>query len=85
MADHGKQDVQFKKKMGEMRREIRKSVGQLTEGKGANKIPVSQIYCISIIQADDFVDRQNLCGAERGSHKYAQSTRGSWHGSLEKA
>lgn len=40
LADHGKQDNEFKKKMGEMRREIRKSVGQLTEGKGANKIPV---------------------------------------------
>jgi hypothetical protein len=26
--------------MGEMRREIRKSVGQLTEGRGANKTPV---------------------------------------------
>jgi nucleoporin GLE1 len=43
MVDHGKQDLAFKKKMGEMRREIRKSVGQLTEGKGANKMPVGAL------------------------------------------
>jgi nucleoporin GLE1 len=40
IADHAKNDPALKKKMGEMRREIRKSVGQLTEGRGANKTPV---------------------------------------------
>jgi nucleoporin GLE1 len=39
---HAKQDPGLKKKMGEMRREIRKSVGQLTEGRGANRTPVSR-------------------------------------------
>jgi nucleoporin GLE1 len=32
---------EVKQHMGEMRREIKKSVGQLTEGKGANRGPVS--------------------------------------------
>jgi nucleoporin GLE1 len=40
MADQAKQSPELKKRMGEMRREIRKSVGQLTEGKGANRQPV---------------------------------------------
>ncbi len=40
LADRAKQDAALKKRMGEMRREIRKSVGQLTEGRGANKTPV---------------------------------------------
>ncbi|KAI9759030.1 MAG: hypothetical protein M4579_002619 [Chaenotheca gracillima] len=33
----------WKTKLGDMRREIRKSVGQLTEGRGANKEPVRKI------------------------------------------
>jgi nucleoporin GLE1 len=40
VTEHAKQDPDLKKKMGEMRRVIRKSVGQLTEGRGANKTPV---------------------------------------------
>jgi nucleoporin GLE1 len=40
MTDQAKQNPELKKRMGEMRREIRKSVGQLTEGRGANRQPV---------------------------------------------
>jgi len=40
MIAQGKLDPNLKKKMGDMRREIKKCVGQLTEGKGANKGPV---------------------------------------------
>ncbi|KAL3427931.1 GLE1-like protein [Phlyctema vagabunda] len=43
LADEGKTNIQLKKKVGEMRREIRKSVGQLIEGKGANKQPIAKI------------------------------------------
>lgn len=39
MAEAKKQDVLIQH-MGNMRREIKKSVGQITEGKGANKTPV---------------------------------------------
>lgn len=41
IIDNGKKDPGLRKKTGEMRREIRKSVGQLTSGKGATTIPVS--------------------------------------------
>lgn len=41
IIDNGKKDPALRKKTGEMRREIRKSVGQLTSGKGATTIPVS--------------------------------------------
>ena len=41
MADQARQNTTLKDRMGDMRREIKKSVGQLTEGKGANKVPVS--------------------------------------------
>lgn len=34
---------QVKQQMGEMRREVKKCIGQLTEGKGANRGPVSPI------------------------------------------
>ena len=34
---------QVKQQMGEMRRELKKCIGQLTEGKGANRGPVSPI------------------------------------------
>lgn len=40
MIAQGKLDPNLKKKMGDMRREIKKCVGQLTEGKGANRGPV---------------------------------------------
>ncbi len=46
VTEHAKKDPGLKKKMGEMRREIRKSVGQLTEGRGANRTPVSKFQCI---------------------------------------
>ena len=44
MILQAKQNAQLKGAMGDMRREIRKSVGQLRDGKGANKIQV----CLSI-------------------------------------
>ena len=44
MTVQAKQNAQLKGAMGDMRREIRKSVGQLRDGKGANKIQV----CLSI-------------------------------------
>lgn len=40
MTAQSKQNAQLKGAMGDMRREIRKSVGQLRDGKGANKIQV---------------------------------------------
>jgi len=43
VIEHANRDPELKKKLGEMRRQIRKSVGQLTEGKGANSIPVGKI------------------------------------------
>ena len=47
VTEHTKQDPGLKKKMGEMRREIRKSVGQLTEGRGANRTPVSKFQSVT--------------------------------------
>lgn len=38
MTAQAKQNAQLKGAMGDMRREIRKSVGQLRDGKGANKV-----------------------------------------------
>lgn len=38
-----KKEPALKSKVGDMRRAIRTSVGQLTEAKGANKIPVSRL------------------------------------------
>lgn len=43
ITEHAKTNPQLKKLMGEMRREIRKSLGQLTGVKGANKKQVSLI------------------------------------------
>lgn len=40
MLQQGKQNPKLKEKMGDMRREIRKSVGQLREGKGKNTAQV---------------------------------------------
>lgn len=40
MTTQAKQNAQLKASMGDMRREIRKSVGQLRDGKGANKVQV---------------------------------------------
>lgn len=42
MAEAQKQPP-FKQRMGDFRREIKKCVGQLIEGKGVNKIPVSSV------------------------------------------
>lgn len=52
IADMGTQNNDFKKKVGEMRREIRKSVGQLREGKGANAKPVSRVYPVKLCPSD---------------------------------
>jgi len=41
MLDQAKQNRALKDTMGDIRRGIRQSVGQLTTGKGVNKIPVS--------------------------------------------
>lgn len=41
MTAQAKQNAQLKGAMGDMRREIRKSVGQLRDGKGANRVQVS--------------------------------------------
>ncbi|KAK8065631.1 GLE1-like protein-domain-containing protein [Apiospora hydei] len=46
MTEHAKSNPQLKKQMGEMRREIRKSLGQLTGGKGANKKQLESIKTI---------------------------------------
>ncbi|KAK7935158.1 RNA export mediator protein [Apiospora marii] len=46
MTEHAKTNPQLKKLMGEMRREIRKSLGQLTGGKGANKKQLESIKSI---------------------------------------
>ncbi|MCJ1364614.1 hypothetical protein MMC16_003727 [Acarospora aff. strigata] len=43
MISQGKSNPALKKRMGDMRREIKKCVGQLTEGKGANRGPINQI------------------------------------------
>ena len=40
MMTQAKQNAQLKGAMGDMRREIRKSVGQLRDGKGANRVQV---------------------------------------------
>ena len=40
MISVAKDDVKLKQKLGDMRRQIKKSVGQLTVGKGANHVPV---------------------------------------------
>ena len=40
MINEGKKNKGLKDAMGDMRRDMRKSVGQLTEGKGANRQPV---------------------------------------------
>ncbi|KAH8821864.1 GLE1-like protein [Xylogone sp. PMI_703] len=44
IATMSAQNNDFKKKVGEMRREIRKSVGQLRDGKGANTKPNQKIF-----------------------------------------
>lgn len=45
MAEAQKQPA-FKQRMGDLRREIKKCVGQLIEGKGVNKVPLSQLMAV---------------------------------------
>lgn len=49
MTAQAKQNAQLKEAMGDMRREIRKSVGQLRDGKGANRV---QVFLSSSFQFD---------------------------------
>ena len=44
MTAQAKQNAQLKGAMGDMRREIRKCVGQLRDGKGANKVQVRSSF-----------------------------------------
>ncbi|KAH0557195.1 hypothetical protein GP486_005015 [Trichoglossum hirsutum] len=46
LTRHAKEHPAFKAKMGDMRREIKKTVGQLTVGKNANREPLSRINSI---------------------------------------
>ena len=52
MASQAKQNTDLKQAMGDMRREIRKSVGQVREGKGANQNQVCQINYVSMHHAN---------------------------------
>ena len=53
LIEYGRTNRALKEKIGNTRREIRKSVGQLVEGKGANKIPVGNLdhFCCSRLVA----------------------------------
>jgi nucleoporin GLE1 len=59
IVEAGKNDPALKKKTGEMRREIRKSVGQLTSGKGATLVPVSLNYIFFLIATNNRVEKEN--------------------------
>ena len=50
MMDHAKQNKALKDKMGDIRRTIKQSIGQLTSGKGVNKIPVSRFIIAAMCQ-----------------------------------
>jgi nucleoporin GLE1 len=52
MASQAKQNADLKQAMGDMRREIRKSVGQVREGKGANQNQVCHIKYLSMHHAN---------------------------------
>lgn len=47
LKNEGKTNALVKQNMGDMRRTIKKCVGQLREGKGANKTQVSVLLCFS--------------------------------------
>lgn len=48
MGQQVKQDARLKSKMGDMRRMVRKSIGQVIEGKGVNTKPVStSVGCVA--------------------------------------
>ncbi|KAI9796467.1 MAG: hypothetical protein M1833_006135 [Piccolia ochrophora] len=53
MMDSAKQNPPFKKMMGDMRREIRKCVGQLTDVRGANKAQLNQVMSLLRTAAQD--------------------------------
>ncbi|KAI9849067.1 MAG: hypothetical protein M1838_000297 [Thelocarpon superellum] len=53
MMNVAKQNAALKRRMGDMRREIRKSVGQCTEGKGANRGLINKIVDILREARDD--------------------------------
>ena len=59
MIDQGKQNAALKAKMGEMRRTIRKCVGQLRVGQGANTAQVKFI----VIQSQNFTYHTTAPGA----------------------
>jgi len=63
IVDAGKNDLALRKKTGEMRREIRKSVGQLTSGKGATLMPVclSYIFFLIAINKSGRKGKSTLC------------------------
>ena len=50
MADEARKSPELKTAMGNMRREIRKSCGQLRAGKNANKVPVSLPFLFSTLK-----------------------------------
>ena len=52
MTAQAKQNARLKEEMGDMRREIRKSVGQLRDGKGANRVQVILFVLAGSIPAD---------------------------------
>ncbi|KAI0122829.1 putative RNA export mediator protein [Xylariales sp. AK1849] len=52
MLEHAKRDTNFKKLMGDMRREIRKCVGQLTTAKNANKDKSAKIKTLLLAARD---------------------------------
>ena len=66
MSESKKQNA-TKPTIGELRRQIRKSVGQLTVGQGANKTPVGSIRLLSSSQssANRFLQLQNIIEALR--------------------
>lgn len=56
LKEQGKVHPVVKQTMGDMRRSLKKSVGQLREGKGANKGQVSyQFCCIPVFETDKFI------------------------------
>lgn len=48
LTSESSKSPQVKQQMGEMRRELKKCVGQLTEGKGANRGPVSRTRLLDV-------------------------------------
>ncbi|KAL8798971.1 MAG: hypothetical protein Q9182_006249 [Xanthomendoza sp. 2 TL-2023] len=59
MMQQAKQNPALKEKMGDMRRELRKSVGQLREGKGKNTPQVSARTATSFEKRNNLLDQNN--------------------------